>query len=355
MIIGPVYELSVSSKQVSEFYNKTWNRKIALGYLPFYKWQFCLPPENKGNDSCCIAVDDNGEILGVMGLNNRGFYLNGILKNAAELTTWVVSEKDRGKGVGRGIIQYLQQNYDVLLGIGCADAALPIYMTSGFRFLKYIPRFVRVYNSEKISKFTESNFLADRLIKKWSEIKKSSYEVNKVMPSILSTYERYLTKDFNCFKRDSQFLSWRYDNHPIFKYNGFLVKSEGEGVGIVLRIDKIDEVKIAHVIDFFGDNRDFYGGLNFIDDYCYQNDVSVADFYCPSTKITKYFLNSGWFSTLDDSFFRFIHLFHPPELREPPTTSLIFWSKENMLALLDTSKLYITKQDIDFDRPTAAY
>ena len=120
----------------------------------------------------------------------------------------------------------------------------------------------------------------------------------------------------------------------------------------MLRIDVVDEVKIMHIVDFFGDRSDFLGGLSFINDYCLQNNIAVTDFYCTSTKISKYFLHSGWFSALDDTFFKFIHLFHPPELRDPPTTSLIYWSKDNMLDLLNISNLYVTKQDIDLDRPT---
>jgi len=40
------------------------------------------------------------------------------------------------------------------------------------------------------------------------------------------------------------------------------------------------------------------------------------------------------------------------ELRSPPTTSLIYWSRDNFEDMADTSRLYITKQDADLDRPT---
>ena len=55
---------------------------------------------------------------------------------------------------------------------------------------------------------------------------------------------------------------------------------------------------------------------------------------------------------IDDICFQFPHLFHPIEMRNPPTTSLIYWSKNQFTEMADLSKLYISKQDADLDRPT---
>jgi hypothetical protein len=42
-------------------------------------------------------------------------------------------------------------------------------------------------------------------------------------------------------------------------------------------------------------------------------------------------------------------------MRTPPTTSLILWAKDDIGALLDRSRLYVTKGDCDMDRPTTLY
>ena len=353
--VGGVNDLNISSKSVCQFYENNWDRKISLGVFSFYNWQFRLPPENLGNDYCCIAVDNNNEVLGVMGLNKRSFYLNGKLRKGAELTTWVVSKKARGKGVGGKIMNFLKSNYDVLVGMGITDAAIPIYFKSGFRFLRYLPRFVRVFDQNSISQYCEINNLSKRLIDKWSRVKNCSYKSNLVNPSELSSLEGHLNSSFNHFIRNSSSLSWRYENHPVFVYESYIVRGNGEGVGIVFRIDDVESMRILHIVDFFGDKADFAAGLSFINDYCFDNGVSVADFYCPSSIITRHFTLAGWFSILDDYFFQFLHLFHPPELRTPPTTSVIYWARNDMEYLLDTSKLYITKEDLDLDRPTADY
>ena len=204
-------------------------------------------------------------------------------------------------------------------------------------------------------KYAEIDRLSKHLIKKWSESKSYTYKANTVAPATLSLFEGEMISNYNHFIRDFSSLSWRYEDHLVFHYDSFIVRGQGRGVGIVVRIDNIESMRIMHIVDFFGDSKDFAAGLSFIDDFSHDKKISVADFYCPSTKITRCYLSAGWFSILDDYFFQFIHLFHPPELRKPPTTSFMCWSKKDMEYLLDISKLYITKEDLDLDRPTVAY
>ncbi len=127
-----------------------------------------------------------------------------------------------------------------------------------------------------------------------------------------------------------------------------------QSAGVVFRVDKVEGMKIVHVMDCFGDDADMPAVLTFIDDYCREAGAHVVDFYCTSSRVNRYFRAHGWFSIQDDKCFRFIHLFHPPELREPPTTSLVYWAREDMSSLMDTNRLCVTKQDLDLDRPTAA-
>jgi hypothetical protein len=58
---------------------------------------------------------------------------------------------------------------------------------------------------------------------------------------------------------------------------------------------------------------------------------------------------------LDDRDVQVTNLFHPPELRDPATTSLVLWSRDGLPDLLDLGRLYLTKGDLDLDRPTLAY
>jgi len=359
IIIGDVNELGLNSMCVSNFYKGHWKRKTALSNPKFYRWQFTESPSDKGDDHCMVAVDESsGELCGVMGLNRRSFFLNGLLLNGAELTTWVVDNKHFGKGIGAKILKKIQSKYDVLIGMGITDMALSIYMRSDFRYLRSIPRYIRVFEFEKIEEYSQYIPLAKKLIKKWSNFSNNTpFNVEPISEENISSLKPILIKQFNYFSRDHNFLEWRFSKHPIFKYNQYLLYSDGihkgKGVFVCMRLEtSVENLKILHIIDCIGDPLDMPAAISFINDFCIKNGIHVTDFYCTSTKISSYFVSSGWFSINDDTCFQFPHLFHPVEFRTPPSTSLIYWSKDNFVDMSDIGRLYVTKQDADLDRPT---
>lgn len=348
--IGIAQELNVSSYNVSEFFKNNWNRPTILGSEQFYKWQFVDVPRQDNIDNCCIAID-NGIIVGVMGVNSREFSLENNKLQGAELTTWFILKEYRSKGVALKMLEYLQNKYDILIGMGISQDALNIYLRTGFHFLKAIPRYLYVNNWEKISKLTENVNLAKKVSKFWQSHEKS-------IEYIESDYNNSLIIDFkyNAFSRNYDYIRWRYINHPYFKYNIKVIspmENQNLKVFVCLRIEEnIDNnLRILHVVDFYGNNGAFKEALVYIKKYAKENNCDLIDFFSTNSEINSYFIKDGWFSILDHDFFQFPHLFQPLELRNPATTSMIYWSNKNFEQMCDIGKLYITKQDCDFDRP----
>jgi len=356
--IGEVSELGIESSRVSEFYRNHWKREIALSMPSFYQWQFTESPSDAGSDHCMVAADeDSDELYGVMGLNRRPFFLNGSKSKGAELTTWIVDEKHIGKGIGAKILKEIQNRYDILIGMGISDMALPIYMRSGFRYIKAIPRYVRVFDFDKIEDYAKCTPLAKKLAKQWLSIANQQFSISSLSREKVGLLEDVMSKRFNFFSRDYDHLQWRYSEHPIFEYSQHLIhangNSKGKGCIVCMRVEKsVKGLNILHVLDCFGDPSDMQATISFINEFCLTNSIHLADFYCTSTSISKYFISSGWFSINDDGCFQFPHLFHPVKLRKPPTTSLIYWSKKDFVGMADIGKLYMTKEDADLDRPT---
>jgi hypothetical protein len=356
--IGYASHLSVDSEHIRNFYDTNWKRKIALTEKKFYDWQFIKTPNSGNMDHCVIAYDDEkSEILGVMGLNKRDFFINNKLVNGAELTTWIVSNKTTGLGLGAKILSFIQDKFEVLIGMGISEMALPIYMRSGFRYVLNIPRFIKVINFEQLKLYSKYTSLAGKLIKQWNIKKTTDFFAKEV------TYDEYnnifdsVKEKINLFSRDNAHRVWRYDNHPFFHYKQFIItrpsKGNSEKSFIAFREEKnLLEFKILHIMDLFGDESCLPSAINFIENYAIKNGFDAIDFYCTASSVYRFMLGEGWFSTNDDSCFQFPHLFHPIEMRNPPTTSLIYWSKNYFTDMADLSKLYISKQDADLDRPT---
>lgn len=356
--VGFVDELEVSQKEVRDFYEQNWPRKIALSDEKFYQWQFMQPPTGEQRDFCVIAYNTEAKkMMGVMGLSKRPFSLNGRILNGAELTTWIVSKDAVGGGIGGKILSKIQSHFDALIGMGISQMALPLYMRSDFRFVKAIPRFVRVVNFENIREHATADLLATKLIQLWAEKGRGAFYSEKATQSSIDRANSHLVKNFNTYVRDSAHLSWRYDQHPYFDYRQFNVKSHADdindGVYVCLREEKsLDEFKILHVMDVFGEKANLPAAVYFIEDYARKNGFDVVDFYCTSTAVSSHLLQNGWFSINDDACFQFPHLFHPVEMRHPPTTSFVYWTKEGLSEISDLAKFYLTKEDADLDRPT---
>jgi hypothetical protein len=353
--VGTPFELNINSEMVSHFFADEWNKSICLSDTTFYQWQFVSVPFQKEHDNCVVVVNDDNELLGVMGVNSRKFILNGEESNGAELTTWLIKEKYRNNGYVLKFINYLQNKYDVLIGMGITDAALAVYLRTGFHYLRAVPRYIKVIDwdgVEGISTHTPLAIKVDKYRNKHLSTKK--YRVLNFNEKNIEIINREFYLENNLFSRDYKYIKWRYIEHPMFRYKLSIVSGETSGYGVFIstRLEECaNGLKVLHIIDMYGDEKDMMSAITYVVEQAKIADVSIIDYFGTNSKVNSFFIKSGWFSILDDEYFKFPHLFQPLELRNPATTSMIYWSKYDSADFLNLGKLYITKQDADFDRP----
>ncbi|RYU67839.1 GNAT family N-acetyltransferase [Aliivibrio finisterrensis] len=346
--IGSASELNISIKEVTSFYDCNWTRKIALSNENFYQWQFISTPNNN-NDDCCVAIDEN-EIIAVMGLHERPFHLNQKEYSGAELTTWIVHKDKRNLGLGPKMIDYLQSKYDVLFGMGISKDALPVYLRKGFKYIKSIPRYIYPINYNSIETFGHYTPLAKKLSK--IRGRHEIYTIIKHTENELNILNSVFSSNANFFNRSEQWINWRYEKHPSFNYIiNVISNNKGNKCVVVYRIDHLKDLTIMHCLDIYGEYNAFSSGISYLEDTARNNNVDIIDFYSTNSKVNSAFIHKNWFPTLDFDFIDFPHLFHPIEMRTPSTTSLILWFNDDCNLSYDFGKLYITKQDCDFDRP----
>ncbi|MCG3864927.1 MULTISPECIES: hypothetical protein [unclassified Photobacterium] len=123
---------------------------------------------------------------------------------------------------------------------------------------------------------------------------------------------------------------------------------------VVYRIDQLPELNIMHCVDLYGSSSAYSAAISYLEEQAIHNNIDIIDFYSTNTRVNSIFIEKNWFSVLDYDFIDFPHLFHPLEMRTPSTTSLIMWCDNKVSGFYDVGKLYITKQDCDFDRPVAS-
>jgi hypothetical protein len=350
IITGSASDLGVSVEEIAAFYDAHWPRKMALGLPGFSSWQFVDAPEQRETCSVCVTLSGS-QLLGAMGLHERSFMLAGQRRRAAELTTWIVAPEAKGKGLGPRMLDHLQSTYDVMLGSGISDEALNVCLRKGFNYWRYIPRFFRIWDVEAVRPYSQIAPLGHKLARhRLDAVAPAEGAARRVAASDVAEPARGLS-DKNAYVRDAAHMAWRYDNHPVYAYETYAV-----GLAhVVLRRDAIPGMTFAHVVEIGAEPEDMPAVLAFLEFYGRDHGLAAMDFTCTSSSLGGHFIASGWFSSVDEPMFAFLSLFHPPELRDPQTTSLIYWASDNQARLADLGRMHVVKGDLDLDRPTLAY
>jgi hypothetical protein len=293
-----------------------------------------------------------------MGLNRRSFNNEGNTIKGAEMTTYVVAESARGRGVGKLIMNALQNEYSFLAASGITDSALPIYLDRGFRFIKCLPRFVLIENYQEIKPFCQINSIGERIVTRPQNTIASDFKSHLANPQNLANLASKHADQMNCFSRDLENLTWRYENHPCYKYNYAIISDTRESdkaVGLIFRTDHVEGMKILHIVDLFGDISRIKSAISFIKNKVKEEKYTFADIICSNSSINEGFYADGWISINDEDYAQVPNLFYPIELRNPATSSIAIWCKEKNFSGLNIGISHFVKGDLDLDRPTQAY
>jgi hypothetical protein len=353
MRIGHACDFDIRDEDIQAFYRAEWDRRLAFENDAFFRWQFRRPPANEGKNYCCVAIDDQGRLAGVMGLNRRPFLLDGKLLDAAELTTWATAKAHHGGAVGGRILQFLLKNYPVMFGAGISHAALPLYLRSGFRYLRALPRMIRVYRPAEVAAISTLDANGAKLLQHFSQPPRAAGGPFKVEEIAAGEWAPG-SADANQYDRSLQSLKWRYAEHPLFEYRCFrLVPANSPPILVILRQMQYGGIAFCHVMEILSTVPHPLEAVDFLDAFSAENGLAFADFFGTRSSLNACLAAGGWISAIDDTFIRVPHLFMPLEIREPPTTSLIYRARDHMESLADIGRLYLTKGDMDLDRPTA--
>lgn len=351
IVTGPADVLGVSATDIAAFYDMHWPRKMALGLPGFARWQFVDAPEQNGRCSACVSLSGS-QLIGVMGLHERRFRIDGEVVPGAELTTWIVAPEAKGKGIGPRMLADLQSRYDVMLGSGISDEALNVYLRLDFNYWRYIPRFFRVWDIDAVAPHSAISPLGRKLWKhRQPAVIPDDAGARRIAAADIPASDRTLARK-NAYVRDRAHMAWRYDRHPVYDYEAYALAGDAY---VVLRRDAIPGMTFAHVVEVISPPASMAAVLAFLEGYGREHGLAAMDFTCTSSELGGHFIASGWFSSVDEPSFQYLSLFHPPELRDPQTTSLIYWAKGRRETVADLGQLHLTKGDLDLDRPTLAY
>lgn len=159
------------------------------------------------------------------------------------------------RGLGRALVRHLLSSVDVYCGYGCNDLSEKAFLKMGFTFHQELPRLVAILDKKLLSGLVEeSGYVkeAAQLPESVSAILKTRWHAlpsASVVPS--KTLEDYNTSVPFGVKRSSEWLSWRYDNHPFLAYHAISDSNDGSSGMAVIRIENVakSQTCVARIVD----------------------------------------------------------------------------------------------------------
>jgi hypothetical protein len=359
--------------ELQSFIQNYWRRDHILARDErLLRWQYINTAEP---DSLSILIaEKDSRLVGMIGVIPFGFSFNGRKARAAWLTTWVSSPESRGFQTGIALLQRaLQQGFEVVGTLGMNPTSRHLLSALRFSVRDDIPRWIRIVSPDALISLLPggSDCLADQW-KAWER------EARQVAPPNTSHAEEGRAENWNESLlqrwdqawqvkfaphllgtwRDSEFLRWRYLNHPTLRYEvrfaEDLVSGEVNGL-LVYRVETVRDrqIQVVRVLEFIATERAQELLTRKLVQAAQDANAAFVDFYCTSTEFARSLSRAG-FVPEDDLPGPLPNLFQPLEPERQKLNGALWVKPESGAGSVDVfgaSNLYLTRADCDQDRP----
>ena len=275
------------------------------------------------------------------------------------LSHWIVDRRYRGIA-GLVIIKKFLDLSKLYFTINPSETAIEIYKLFKWKLCSNFTRYLFFLDTNAVNKFSLRK-VKNKLFN-ISYHNKQNYRKTKLLIKERVTSKNYDVKNYKIFNnavlRTSEFIKWRYINHPFFKYKVFLLgSSKVETAVAIFRISKTafmsKKIKIAIINDFYfplnskgEENADIL--LEFLKIYFAKKKCAFIQFYCTSLYLRKIFIKNDFI--IENTKFPIIPTNFDPINKKHKILKFMH-SGEKKLKQIKKEKFYITLGDLDGDNP----
>lgn len=333
------------------FVKKQFHDKYILSNKDFLYWQY---KNNKKNKLSIDIIKYNEKILGYLGIIQNKFSYFGNQIQSKCFANLMIDKSIRKIGLGASLIKNSEKNSDILYLIGYNSNVAKVYKQLDWNINFDLNRFIYIINNINTSELS--------LIK----IEKSNIDYNANNKNFkiekINSFDNYFNLFWEKIKnkysltvyRDKNYLKWRFENHPILKYDIFKAIYKNEIVSyIILRIEKFEKYKVARIIDFISYD-DFEKNILYeIIKYYKKEKIDFIDFFFTGNFHMKSLKKIGFENAQIYPYNSIPMLFNPID-RKRKTINFSFKLINKKLYnenIYNINNWYITKADGDQDRP----
>ncbi len=246
-----------------------------------WRWKYL---ENPLKENLILVFEDkNGKIVGEEAIVPFKAYFKGKIVKIGHSVDSMVSKSYRGRGIFKKLAlksleEGKERGYSYFYGFPNKNS-LPIY-TQKLKWISYgyIRRWIFPLNLNILFvKFRIDFSILSPLFKIGTGLIKRNFDIQKVSDfKGVENYLENLKKRYDIFLlRDEDFLTWRYINHPYYKYDIF----KDNDNFFVLRVKDVD-IKRGTIEEFiYKDEVSFSKIVSFSIKYFIENNVDLIDIW----------------------------------------------------------------------------
>ncbi len=321
-----------------KFIEKQFHKNYILLNRDFFDWQY----KKDGRYNMKI-IYHNGEVMGYCGFIPVSMVAAGESIQGTCLANLMVGERARGFGLGAKLIQSISKNFKISYINGYTKESEPIYeKLGGWSPMGDLNRFIKILdndsseNSKNIEEVAAFNKDFDGF---WEKMEKT----NKYSGTISRKYD---------------YLKWRYEDHPIFKYRVLVSKTHGEINGfLIFRMEEssggTEDYKIGRIIDFISRDEAESDLLAAAEIKIKESGARMIDILFSGNFHKESLLKKGFADAYSGKYSEIPLLLNPVSHKRKSINWILYLdeSLRGDAKLRDPKNWYITKGDGDQDRP----
>jgi hypothetical protein len=225
-----------------------------------------------------ISLSDTNHINGILGFIKS----SSNSQSAAWASIWKVSKNNGNSMLGLELMNHLRSMFPgKLMSAGINERTIPLYKYLGI-YTGKLKMFVMM--NDKLSNFEVAGVNIPFSRKPFSTNKYYSLKLLADKSFSLKNISQYIPQ------KDELYLSKRYFQHPIYKYQCYGIYNKGALSSIlVTRIQSINKHNVLRIVDYIGDEADLkYVAVN-IYDMLLKDGFEYVDFLCYGFKTNELF------------------------------------------------------------------
>jgi hypothetical protein len=347
-------------EELQAFIDEHWRRGHRLAYdAELLRWQHRFP--NDAERLSVLVAHAEGQIVGALGLILVLFGIRGRRSPGGWLTTWIATPVARESQAG---LRLLQHALALPLGFvgttGASETGLRIYRALGFSIRESIPRWVRVISDaalatllgESCSVYSEpppTALVGGALrVSTWSDAQAERWD---------ELWEQRLAPQLIGAWRDTEYLRWRYLEHPRFTYV-VRVAEDADGTLRGMTVHRVADVegadgRVVRLFELHGDVEAMRALVSDVIAISGRAGAAYAEFFCSAGTVAEPLASCG-FTVEPEPMPTLPALIEPLNVELRGTLTGAFHAAVEQgedQAVFESEALYVTRSDCDMDRP----